>query len=110
MAKRLQQGNTWIPSFTITADSTAMDCTDYTVKMFIKSTLSETATATQELEAAWTNRPTGQGYFTLTNAMSKDMIGRYWYEIILYKTADASVVATLERNRLIIIATLEKDF
>lgn len=109
--KRLQQGNTWIPTFAITEDGAAMDCTDYTVKMYIKASLSESAAAITTLSANWTTRASGEGYFQLTNAVSKEMsIGRYWYEIILYKTADASVVVTLEQDILKISKTLEKDF
>jgi hypothetical protein len=109
--KRLKQGNTWIPTFAITEDDVAMDCTDYTVVMYIKTERSESLAATQSLATNWTNRAEGAGYFNLTNAMSKAMeVGRYWYEIILYKTADASVVATLEQDRLFIVESLEKDF
>jgi len=109
--KRLRQGNTWIPTFAITEDDAAMDCTDYTVKMYIKASLSESAAAVQTLSANWTDRASGEGYFNLTNAMSKAMdVGKYIYEIILYTTADASVVATLEQDNLFISKTLEKDF
>ena len=108
--KTLQQGNTWIPTFAITEDDVAMDCTDYTVKMFIKASLSESATAVQTLDTNWTTRTSGSGYFNLTNAMSKLMLGKYWYEIILYTTANAAVVATLEQDKILVERTLEKDF
>ena len=111
MAKRLKQGNTWIPTFAITEDDVAMDCTNYTVVMYIKASLSESAAAVQTLSANWTDRTGGEGYFNLTNAMSKALdLDKYWYEIILYTTADSSVVATLEQDKIRVVASLEKDF
>ena len=111
MAKRLVQGNTWIPTFIITIDDVAMNCTDYTVKMYIKASLSESADDVQILPANWTDRASGEGYFQLTNAMSKALgLSKYWYDIILYTTADSAVVATLAQDKIRVITTLEKDF
>jgi hypothetical protein len=108
--KRLKQGNTWIPTFTITADDVALNCTNYTVKMYIKTARSESATATQTLSANWTTRDEGEGYFNLTHVMSKAMaVGKYWYEIVIYTTADNEIVQTLEQDRLFIVESLEKD-
>ena len=45
MAKELYQGETWAPTIAITQDGAAFDCTAYTVKMYIKGSLSESAEA-----------------------------------------------------------------
>jgi len=109
MKKYLKQGNTWIPTLTVTENSEAYDCTGLTAKLWIKEILKETAPEIQELDITWIDQAGGIGFFNLTHEMSITLLGRYWYEVILYEQLGLDIVKTLIQNRLIIGTTLEAD-
>lgn len=107
MSYYIKRGNTWIPELVITQGDEAFDCTGYTAKLWIKETLKEISPEIQELDINWTDQANGLGYFTLTHAMSSNMLGKYWIEVILYYETTFEVVRTLIQDRLIIRETLE---
>jgi len=109
MKININRGDTWRPILTITEDEEPMDCTDYTVKLWIKETLKETAPEIQELDIDWIDQAGGVGIFYLTHEMSVDMLGRYQYEVVLYEQLSLDVVKTLIQNKLIVRETLEVD-
>jgi len=114
MKKYLKQGDTWTPELTITeidedGVETAYDCIGCIAKMWIKAQLRETAPELFELDVNWTDQAGGIGYFSFTHAMSVTLLGRYWYEVILYEELGLDIVKTLIQNRLIIGTTLEAD-
>lgn len=104
----ITRGNTWLPVLEITDNGEPMDCSDYNCKLWIKETLKETAPEIQEISITWTDQSGGVGYFNITETMSDNLLGRYWIEVILYKT-DYSIIETLIKTRLIVRETLEKD-
>jgi len=106
MKKYLKQGNTWIPILTVTDDDEPFNCTGYTAKLWIKETLKETAPEIQELDIDWIDQAGGIGYFYLAEEISAAMLGRYWYDVILYETVGNTVVKTLIQDRLIVRETL----
>jgi len=110
MAKELYQGETWTPPIAITQSGAAFDCTLYTVKMYIKGSMSETAAAEVIIDIDWTDQSSGTGTFSLTHAVSKTLsLGRHFYETKIYTTADNALVKILEQDVLTIKESLEKD-
>jgi len=105
--KYLKKGNTWIPTLTVTDDDEPFNCTGYTAKLWIKTTLKETAPEIRVLDITWTDQAGGVGFFNLMHEMSINLLGRYWYEIILYEEISNDVVRTLIQDRLIVRETLE---
>jgi len=109
MNKKLKPGQTWTPILTVTEDGEPLDCCIYTAKMWIKAQLRETAPELFGLDVNWIDQTGGIGYFSFTYAMSATLLGRYWYEVILYEELGLDIVKTLIQNRLIIGTTLEAD-
>lgn len=101
------RGNTWSPILSVKDDDgNAIDCADYTAKMWIKRGLDVREEVIHELDILWSDRKGGIGNFKLTHDMSKSMLGKYWVETILYKTLDNSVVESLIQDKLIVTETL----
>jgi hypothetical protein len=110
MMKTLFRGDTWTPTITVTQDDAAYDCTDYTVKMHVKATQSESADDVLVLVASWSDRSGGEGYFTLTHEESEELsIRTYYYQIKIYTSADNALVRSWDIEKLKILEPLEKD-
>jgi len=114
MNKHLKPGQTWYPIVKIydedaDGNRTARDCTGETIILIIKRTKSETETAIETLTVNWTDQESGEGYFSFEYDTTKSFTSSYWYQRILYKEADMSVVQPFGIYKLIIDETLEKD-
>ena len=109
MAERIRQGETWKYEVVITEDGDTMNCLGHTCKMWIKRIPEESVDNIQLLTINWTDRSSGEGYFQLTHDMSKEMLGLYWFQVILYETDSKSLVQSLKWDKLVIGITLEKD-
>lgn len=107
MKKYLKRGNTWEPYLVITDDGEEMDCTGYVVKLWVKEKLCSSAPEILELNIVWIDQPIGTGFFEIVHEDSINLLGRYWYEIILYEELSLDVVATLVQNKLIVRESLK---
>lgn len=114
--KKIYQGDTWKPAYTIyivdadTGNKSKMDCSNYTVKMFIKQELEETGDPLHSIDASWTGRTNGEFYIEITHAISKGLdTGVYFMEIKLYHTASQTLVKTFRQDKFKILPVLEKD-
>ena len=94
----------------MTDNGEVFNCTGYTAKLWIKTTLKETAPEIYELDITWTDQAGGIGFFNLMHEMSRLLLGRYWYEVKLIETASNTVVRTLIQDRLIVRETLKVDY
>ena len=114
MNKKLKPGQTWYPRVRFYDEDedgnlTARNCTGETAILFIKRTSEETAASIEELTINWIDQSGGVGYFAFEYEMTKDFTDKYWYQWILYKTADMSVVEPSKIYKIIMEPTLEKD-
>jgi len=111
---KIFQGDTWKPRIAVksvdafTKMETALNCTSHTAILVIKQNYNESLAVTYTLSVVWISQSGGTGYFTLSNAQSKVISGKYVYEVKLYKD-DKTEMYTLAQGTLTIASAIEKD-